>query len=121
MDELAERVNAAPPMQGSELVSLELLTELWTDVGTALMKQAASHKEGVQGFLQEHHSIWNVVGRVCFHLAENKRDTHYPFAFIATYAHTVSRQAKVQHLPLDRALQEYAGAKNKKKLLTLVK
>ena len=61
-----------------------------------------------------------MVGRVCFHLAENKRDPEFPFAFIATYVHKVSKQAKPQHLPLGRALKDYAGAKNRQKLLALL-
>ncbi len=118
--ELEALADAAPPMQGSELVSSALLAEIWIDVGKALADEAGKRKDGVQGYLRGHNSIWNVVGRVCFHLAENKRDPDYPFAFIATYAHKVSKQAKLQHLPLNRALQEYAGARNKKKLLALL-
>ena len=119
-DELDTLAAGVPPMQGAELVSSVLLTELWDDVGNALAKEASKRSDGIQAYLRAHSSVWNVVGRVCFHLAENKRDPDYPFAFIATYAHRVSRQAKLQHLPLSRALQEYAGAKNKRKLLALL-
>ena len=119
-DELDALADSVPPMQGAELISSVLLGEVWTDIGEALAVEAGEHKEGIQGYLQANSSIWNVVGRVCFHLAENKRDPNYPFAFIATYAHKVSRQARLQHLPLNRALKEYAGARNKKKLLALL-
>lgn len=119
-DELDALALAAPPMLGSELISRALLAELWTDAGAALAEEAGKRKDGIQGYLRGYNSIWNVVGRVCFHLAENKRDPDYPFAFIATYAHKVSKQAKLQHLPLHRALQEYVGAKNKKQLLALL-
>ena len=78
------------------------------------------HEDGIQGYLKKHGSVWNVVGRVCFHLAENKLDMEYPFAFIATYVHRVSRQAEPQHLPLGKALKEYAGVKNRQKLLSLL-
>ncbi len=40
--------------------------------------------------------------------------------FIATYVHKVSKQATPQHLPLGQALKEYAGAKNRQKLLALL-
>jgi non-specific serine/threonine protein kinase len=120
VDEFSALLFAVPPMPGAELVSMALLSELWTDMGTALATEAKGEKEGVQGYLQKHHSIWNVVGRVCFHLAENKRDPEYPFAFIATYVHKVSKQAKPQHLPLGRALSDYAGSKNRQKLLALL-
>jgi hypothetical protein len=118
--ELDALAHAAPPMQGSELISSTLLAEVWADACDALAEEAGRRKDGIQGYLRGANSIWNVVGRVCFHLAENKRDPQYPFAFIATYAHKVSKQIKLQHLPLSRALQEYAGAKNKKKLLALL-
>jgi superfamily II DNA or RNA helicase len=119
-EDMAAFVQAAPPMPGAELIDLALLAALWTDIGQALTEAAGRHKDGLQGYLRQQHSVWNVVGRVCFHLAENKRDPNYPFAFLATYVHKVSRQAKPQHLPLGRALQEYAGTRNRQKLLALL-
>lgn len=47
-----------------------------------------------------------------------KRDPERPFAFLATYTHRLSEQAKPQYRPLGRALQEYAGAGNRAALLT---
>jgi len=119
-DEVAALIEAAPPMQGAELLDAALLEDIWTDMGVALAAEAKHFQDGVQGYLSTHSSVWNVVGRVCFHLAENKRDTEYPFAFIATYVHKVSKQAKPQHLPLGRALKDYAGAKNRQKQLALL-
>ena len=60
------------------------------------------------------------LGEFVFHLAENRQDPDYPFAFLATYAPSVNRRAKVQYQPLNRALQEYAGAKDKKALVKLL-
>jgi non-specific serine/threonine protein kinase len=119
-DELAAFTQAAPPMRGAELITESMLGELWFDIGKALTTEAARFKDGVQGYLKKQSSVWNVVGRVCFHLAENKRDPPFPFAFIATYVHKVSKQAQPQHLPLGRALKDYAGAKNRRKLLALL-
>ena len=119
-DEVAAFFEATPPMQGAELLTSALLGDLWSDVGEALAVAAARFEDGVQGYLKTQSSVWNVVGRVCFHLAENKRDPSFPFAFIATYVHKVSSQAKLQYLPLGRALEDYAGAKNRQKLLALL-
>ncbi|TDI35990.1 MAG: DEAD/DEAH box helicase [Acidobacteria bacterium] len=119
-DELAAFFEATPPMRGAELLTPELLVDLWSDIGKALTAEATRFDDGVQGYLNKQSSVWNVVGRVCFHLAENKRDPSYPFAFIATYVHKVSKLAKPQHLPLGRALTDYAGAKNRQKLLALL-
>ena len=55
-----------------------------------------------------------------FHLAENKRDPDHPFAFLATYIPRLSAQGGVQHQPLGKALQQYAGAKNRPALLSLL-
>ncbi len=119
-DELSALAQAVPPMPGAEILSTALLGDIWSDMGAALSAEAKGYKDGVQGYLQKHSSVWHVVGRVCFHLAENKRDPAYPFAFIATYVHKVSKQAKPQHLPLGRALKDYAGAGNRQKLLALL-
>jgi superfamily II DNA or RNA helicase len=97
-----------------------VLGGIWSDAGTALATKAEAYEDGVQGYLRAQGSVWHVIGRVCFHLAENKRDPEYPFAFMATYIHKVSKQAKPQHLPLGRALKDYAGARNRQKLLALL-
>ncbi len=120
IDEITAMVQSAPPMLGAEFITPELIREIWFEIGEALAVTAKRFKAGVQGYLTKQSSVWNVVGRVCFHLAENKHDLDFPFAFIATYAHKVSRQAKPQHRPLGQALKEYAGAKNRQRLLTLL-
>ena len=79
-----------------------------------------SHKGGVQAYLSERNPQWRLVGRVTFHLAENKRDPEHPFAFLATYIPRLSAQGRVQHEPLGKALQQYAGAKNRSALLSLL-
>ena len=119
-EELAGFAQEAPPMRGAELITSPLLGELWSDLGRALTTEVARDEEGVPGYLKKQSLVWNVVGRVCLHLAENKRDPECPFAFIATYVHKVSSQAKPQHLPLGQALKHYAGAKDRQKLLALL-
>src|SRR2546425_366656 len=68
----------------------------------------------------EQNPVWRLVGRVTFHLAENKRDSDHPFAFLATFTSRLSAQGRVQHEPLGQALQQYAGAKNRSALLSLL-
>src|SRR5205823_8158735 len=46
-------------------------------------------------------------GRVHFNLAENRKDSDAPFAFLATYTTRLSAHTKAQHLPLGEALREY--------------
>jgi non-specific serine/threonine protein kinase len=70
--------------------------------------------------LQSLNPVWHLLGRVTFHLAENKRNPAHPFAFLATYTHRLGAGAKLQHLPLAQALRDYAGAKNQAQLTALL-
>ena len=54
------------------------------------------------------------------HLAENRKDEEFPFAFLAAYTTRLSAQGKVQHRPLGEALREYADAADKERLLALL-
>ncbi len=121
LDELGAMAAAVPPMRGAEFVRLERLVELWAELGEAISEQAAAHEAGVQGYLEAQHSDWHVAGRVVLHVAENKRDPDYPFAFIATYARRLPGRGGVQYVPLSRALEEYAGKRNKTRLLSLLR
>jgi non-specific serine/threonine protein kinase len=118
--ELATMLLSAPPMQGGEYLSTEVFRSLWVDLDSWARKQIAASEDGLSGWLKKHAAIWRQVGRVCFHLAENKRDPEFPFAFLATYAPSLSRGGRVQYQPLGRALQEYAGERNKKALINLL-
>ena len=79
-----------------------------------------SRESSIQDFLKHRNPAWNLVGRVHFNLAENRKDEQAPFAFLATYTTRLSAHAKAQHLPLGQALREYAGAQNKDRLLSLL-
>lgn len=102
----------APPMKGLEYLNGAVLARFWDELEAHVRSQIALTAGGAGAYLKNCNPTWNAVGRVTFHLAENKRNPAYPFAFLATYTHRVSEQGKVQHLPLGRALEEYAGAKN---------
>ena len=86
----------------------------------ALAASLAAAGTDLQAFLTALNPAWNLVGRVHFNLAENRRDPDRPFAFLATYTTRLSAQAKAQHVPLGQALREYAGAANRDKLLSLL-
>jgi non-specific serine/threonine protein kinase len=118
LQELAALVVDAPPMQGGEYLSADVLASLWTDLDAWVRQQLRG--TSLTEWLRQHAPGWHQVGRVCFHLAENKRDADFPFAFLATYAPRLSRAGKVQYRPLSRALQEYAGARNKPGLVRLL-
>ncbi|MGC1281120.1 MAG: DEAD/DEAH box helicase [Xanthobacteraceae bacterium] len=107
-------------MTGAEYLTVGVLADLWRGMDAAFDAELADAKLSVQEFLKRRHPAWNLVGRVHFNLAENRKDEEAPFAFLATYTTRLSVQAKAQHLPLGKALQEYVGAKNRKRLLSLL-
>lgn len=119
-EDLRELAAGAPPMAGAEYLTPAVLAELWRVLDTAFDAERAEAGLSVQAFLKSRHPAWNLVGRVHFNLAENRKDDEAPFAFMATYTTRLSMAAKAQHLPLGRALQEYAGAKNRERLLSLL-
>ncbi len=118
--ELAELLLSVPPMPGAEYLTCDVLQDTWIDLDTWVRGKIASGKQGLSEFLKQQAPLWHQVGRVCFHLAENRRDPDYPFAFLATYASSITDGARVQYQPLSKALQEYAGTKNKKALIKLL-
>ena len=108
-----------PPMQGAEYLTTDSLQDIRSMLDGWLCEQIKSHGS-LSGFLEKRAPDWHQVGRVCFHLAENRIDPDYPFAFIATYAPKLSGRGRVRHQPLHQALQEYAGARNKQALIRLL-
>ena len=118
---LQQLVLQVPPMPGSEYVTLDVLKSIWISFDNWFQTTAAKHPEGLKGFLKDTLPSWQPLGRVCFHLAENKQDNDYPFAFLATYATQTLHIEEMQHKPLKHVLQEYAGHQNKNALYHLLK
>ena len=118
--ELRAIAAAVPPMTGAEYLTADVLGTLWAQTDAAFDAELAQSKLLVQDFLKSRHPAWNLVGRVLFNLAENRRDEERPFAFLATYTAKLSATGNAQHLPLGKALQDYAGAKNRARLLSLL-
>jgi superfamily II DNA or RNA helicase len=118
--ECASLVLAAPMMTGAEYLTEAVLRMLWDDMAQTFAAALAAAGTGLQRFLNGLNPAWNLVGRVHFNLAENRRDAEMPFAFMATYTTRLTAQARVQHVPLGQALREYAGAANRDKLLSLL-
>jgi hypothetical protein len=118
--DLEKMASNVPPMTGAEYLTAEILATLWRETDIAFDSELAQSNLTIQNFLKSRNPAWNLVGRVHFNLAENRKDEEAPFAFLATYTVRLSAQAKAQHLPLGKALQEYAGAKNRERLLSLL-
>lgn len=119
-DQLADWTRNVPPMSGAEYLNEAVLADLWQELDTWVRAAVQAGGAGLTGFLQRHAPLWHQVGRVCFHLAENRRSEQYPFAFLATYAPSVASGGRVQYQPLSTALREMAGGRNRKALIRLL-
>jgi non-specific serine/threonine protein kinase len=108
-----------PAMPGAEYAAPEVFHRLWSELD-ALARAQAQAAGGRKAWLGGINPALHLLGKVTFHLAENKRSPETPFAFIATYTHRLSAQEQPVHLPLARALQEYAGARNQAALRSLL-
>ena len=120
-ERLAELADAVPPMRGAEYITVEQLGHLWQDTHSWFQSDLRKHRGSVATYLHAKNPVWNLVGRVYFHLAENKADPDAPFAFLATYSTQVSATAKPQHRPLGRAVEESASTADRKALLALLR
>ena len=109
---LQSALQAAPLMPGAEYLNETLLSRLWEELRGLVSAAAAAHSDGLVGWLNQAGPLWHLVGRVTFHLAENKRNETQPFAFMATYTDQISAAGRLQHIPLGKALQTYATQKN---------
>ena len=105
-EELAALVASAPPMVGLELITPERLRESWQALAEYVAETATADPGGPLTWLRRVNPLAHLVGKVTFHLAENKRDPDRPFAFLATFAHKLSATAKPQHRPLAEALKQ---------------
>ena len=117
--ELASVVLSAAPMVGGEYLTIEVLRDVWAKLD-AEARRLAARAGGLSALLAEIAPAYSRVGRVWFHLAENKADEVCPFAFLATYASGLSQGGTLRQLPLGRALREYAGARNKPAMMKLL-
>ena len=106
-------------MEGGEYLSPELLQRLWEQLGQ-WVRAAAAEAGGLTALLRRRAPRWHQVGRVCFHLAENRNDAERPFAFLATYSTGFGAGGRLKHAPLRNALQQYAGADDRAALLKLL-
>ena len=115
----AHFILTAPPMQGGEYLGEDVLQRIWERLDE-WVHEAVAAAGGLAAFLQGRAPGWHQVGRVCFHLAENRGDDARPFAFMATYASGFGAAGRLKHLPLRKALEQYAGAKNRAALVKLL-
>jgi len=116
-EELTQLRDQIPMMPGSEYLQEEVFLDLWTTLHQIFSQKIAAYNGSAEEFIKECSPEVHLVGRIYFHLVENK-NPEAPFAFLATYSTRLNNEGESQHLPLKYALEEYEG--NNEKLLELL-
>jgi len=111
-DEEAGRLLRAVPFAiGSEYINQTWLECAFEHLNGVFSREIGDYDGTVAFYLSEQNQRLRVPERVFFHLVENK-DVDFPFAFLATYA-TRGENGQVTHVPLQYALTEYGGKREK--------
>lgn len=119
-DDLLEIIDAAPTMRGLEYLTSQALSTIWQELDNFTKTAVKSQKGDLAGYLHRLNEAWNLVGRVTFHLAENKKNEQLPFAFLATYTEGRSANGTVRHIPLADALKHSIAEQDKQLLNVLL-
>ena len=109
----------APPMRGGEYLSVMVLSALWNRL-LDWTRERIIEEDGISNFLHRYVPSWSRVGRLTLHMAENKSDPDFPFAFLATYATGLQPDGQLRLLPLAKALKEFSDEQNEIVLLKLL-
>lgn len=110
-------INTAPFMNGLKYLDNQWIDNIWEKLLEVFREEIHGYRGSVAEYFASQNPIIHVMGRVFFHLVENKKDD-YPFAFMATYSSMVSSDGRSKHLPLKNALVEFKD--DHKKLLELL-
>ncbi len=106
--ELEALCQQAPAAAGAEYLSGDVLKTHWAALNGAFARRIGEFDGSVADYFQASAPHVHLVGRVYFHLVEN-RGAERPFAFMATYTTGVDRQGQTTHLPLRHALEHYGS------------
>ena len=111
-DELLQFLRSAPMMTGAEYLSVGVLKHYWSVLNRAFSRAIKAYGGTVEEFVREYSPDVHLVGRVFFHLVENRKGNR-PFAFLATYSTRLNKLGQSKHVPLKHALQEYGKESNR--------
>lgn len=111
---IAERVSLAeqfPPVPGGEYITPSAIAGWLEDLRRLISKETETRGLTPAAWLNALGAPWDQIGKVFFHLAENRDDStgSRPFAFMATFAHQSAADNQIRHLPLSTALKLHEG------------
>ena len=115
---MATLLLSAPPLQGGEYLSGNVLRGLSIDLDQWIRDQVTSSGENLAVWLKKHATLASGGTRL-FSLAENKRDSEFQVRLSGDLCQ-LPQGGRVQYQPLGKALQEYAGERNKNVLIHLL-
>ncbi|MGI9334481.1 MAG: DEAD/DEAH box helicase, partial [Gammaproteobacteria bacterium] len=110
-----------PPLPGGEYLDAGVLAGVWRGLDNWVREAAGASGDGFDAWLERNAAAFYGIGRVAFHLAENRLDPELPFAFLATYAPRLGPGGRVLYKPLGNALEAFAGEKNRAALARLLR
>lgn len=108
-------ISAIPLCSGSEYINDEWIEYNWQLFEEWLYNTINSYDGPIEACLSNYFPNFNEADRTYFHLVETENDK-YPFGFLVTYTTVVN--AKVKHMPLSYALEEFKN--DDKQLLKLL-
>ncbi|MCH9691413.1 MAG: DEAD/DEAH box helicase [Gammaproteobacteria bacterium] len=120
LPEFSELLACPPVMSGAEYLSMATLSSAWEKLDHYMCEKVERARLSLSEFLAQYAPQWHQLGRVCLHLAENKHDSEYPFAFMATYVCELNNQGAPKYSPLGQALKLFSNKKNKFELVRLL-
>ncbi|MBP5198723.1 MAG: DEAD/DEAH box helicase family protein, partial [Lachnospiraceae bacterium] len=115
-DTIEDLYTSVPFVPGAEYVDKSWITELFDRLLEIYKKEIKAYEGTVSLYLAEKSQKLKMPERIFFHLVENTEED-YPFAFLATYS-TKVKGNRIEHKPLQYALTEYRG--NREKLMALL-
>lgn len=99
-------MDSAPPMPGGEYLNEGALRGIWGKLVAWCVDKINLHG-GIAPFLEYYAPGCRQIGRIFFHLGENKLDNARPFAFLATCATGFNEKGRLRHAPLAQAIKRY--------------
>ncbi|MCQ2379919.1 MAG: DEAD/DEAH box helicase [Victivallaceae bacterium] len=98
-----------PPVLGMEYLDAETIHRYFCEFDGVLADEIASYGGRIVDFLRSLSPAWRNVGKVTFHLAENRSDSTgmYPFAFMVSFVWDPPGRTP-RNLPLASALKAFA-------------
>jgi len=110
--EILSLLDFVPMIPGSEYINADFIDHMCGRFLDFFISSIADYEGSVESFIQTFRSNIHLVGRIYFHLVENKKG-ETPFAFMATYSTRLNTEGKSRHLPLQYALEEYGDDQEK--------